>query len=85
MSIMFVQSVASSVADYHRVETGNAGFAEDFSKWVFQETGVVKVISSTHHREGETEPRELYRIKDDLVSVLYWLLGYSLITIRRTP
>ena len=85
MSFMFVQSVASCVADYHRVETGNAGFAEDFSKWVFQETGVVKVISSTHHRKGEREPRELYRIKDDLVSVLHSLLVHRLITIRRTP
>ncbi|KAK4686169.1 oligosaccharyltransferase complex subunit beta, partial [Tremellales sp. Uapishka_1] len=48
------------------VETGNAGFIQDLSKWIFQETGVVKVISSTHHKLGETEPRELYRIKDDL-------------------
>ena len=41
---------------------------EDFTKWIFQETGVVKIISTSHHREGETEPRELYRIKDDLVN-----------------
>jgi hypothetical protein len=50
-----------------RTATGNAHFAEDFTKWIFQETGVIKVVDSTHFRKGETEPRELYRIKDDLV------------------
>ena len=51
-----------------RMKTGNAEFAQDFSKWIFQETGVVKVVSTTHHRKGESEPKEIYRIKDDLVS-----------------
>lgn len=27
---------------------------------------MIKVVSTTHHRQGETEPREMYRIKDDL-------------------
>ena len=53
-----------------RVISGNAGFAEDFTRWIFQETGVVKVISTTHHRKGEDSPKEIYRIKDDLVSTL---------------
>jgi oligosaccharyltransferase complex subunit beta len=53
-----------------RHETSNAEFISDFTKWLFQETGVVKVISTTHHREGESAPLELYRIKDDLVSDL---------------
>ncbi|ORX35326.1 putative dolichyl-diphosphooligosaccharide--protein glycosyltransferase 48 kDa subunit precursor [Kockovaella imperatae] len=48
------------------VPSGNAAFAEDLTKWIFQETGVVKVISTTHHRKGELEQRESYRIKDDL-------------------
>lgn len=51
-----------------RIETGNAGFAQDFTQWVFQETGVVKVISTHHHRKGESQPRELYTKKDDIVS-----------------
>ena len=51
-----------------RMKTGNAEFAQDFSKWIFQETGVVKVVSTAHHRKGESESKEIYRIKDDLVS-----------------
>ncbi|EIW68966.1 oligosaccharyltransferase complex subunit beta [Tremella mesenterica] len=49
------------------VETGNAAFAEDFTKWIFQERGVVKVISTAHHRQSENQPREQYTKKDDLV------------------
>ncbi|WVQ75896.1 hypothetical protein IAR50_005531 [Cryptococcus sp. DSM 104548] len=48
------------------VETGNAAFATDFTKWVFQETGVVKIVSSTHSREGESEPRKMYTKNDDV-------------------
>ena len=55
------------VSEGQTVATANAAFAEDFTKWIFQETGVVKIVATHHHREGETEPRELYRIKDDLV------------------
>ena len=52
---------ASSVA-------ANALFADDFTKWIFQETGVVKIVATHHHRAGETGPREMYTKKDDLVS-----------------
>ncbi|ODO07875.1 hypothetical protein I350_03456 [Cryptococcus amylolentus CBS 6273] len=52
--------------DGKTVETGNAAFATDFTKWVFQETGVVKIVSSTHYREGESEPRTFYTKKDDI-------------------
>ncbi|KAK1927813.1 putative dolichyl-diphosphooligosaccharide--protein glycosyltransferase 48 kDa subunit precursor [Papiliotrema laurentii] len=44
----------------------NKEFAEDFTRWIFQETGVVKVVATHHHREGESEPRKMYRKKDDL-------------------
>ncbi|WVN89343.1 uncharacterized protein L203_104566 [Cryptococcus depauperatus CBS 7841] len=53
-------------ADGKKVAAGNAAFATDFTKWVFQETGVVKVISSTHSREGEFQPRSLYTKKDSI-------------------
>ena len=46
----------------------NKLLAEDLTKWIFQETGVVKVVATHHHRAGETEPREMYTKKDDLVS-----------------
>lgn len=39
---------------------------------------MVKIVSTTHHREGETEPRELYRIKDDLVRSATVSFGYGL-------
>jgi oligosaccharyltransferase complex subunit beta len=52
-----------------RLETGNAAFANDFSSWIFQESGVVKVVSSTHHRDDETEPRDQYTKKDPVVSL----------------
>jgi oligosaccharyltransferase complex subunit beta len=55
-----------------RFISGNGDFIEDFTKWVFQENGVLKVLSTQHHRALEVEPRDMYRIKDDLVS----LLGY---------
>ncbi|ORY22691.1 dolichyl-diphosphooligosaccharide--protein glycosyltransferase 48 kda subunit precursor [Naematelia encephala] len=45
---------------------GNADFVSDFTKWVFQETGVIKVVSTTHHKIDESEPKEMYRIKDDI-------------------
>jgi hypothetical protein len=51
-----------------RLETGNAAFANDFSSWIFQESGVVKVVSSTHHRDDEVEPRDQYTKKDPVVS-----------------
>jgi hypothetical protein len=50
------------------LETGNAAFANDFSSWILQESGVVKVVSSTHHRDDETEPRDQYTKKDPVVS-----------------
>ncbi|WOO80500.1 Dolichyl-diphosphooligosaccharide--protein glycosyltransferase subunit [Vanrija pseudolonga] len=45
-------------------ETGNRAFVDDLTKWIFQETGVVRVVNTTHHRQGETEPRDQYRKKD---------------------
>lgn len=56
-----------------RIETGNAGFAEDLTKWIFQETGVVKVVKSGHFRKDGVS-KEMYRIKDDLVRNNFFLL-----------
>ena len=55
------------MADFRSLESGNAALAEDFTKWIFQETGVVKVVSTHHHRDSETDPREQYTKKDPLV------------------
>ncbi|WWC85977.1 uncharacterized protein L201_000848 [Kwoniella dendrophila CBS 6074] len=63
--------------DGKSVKTGNAGFISDLSKWVFQETGVVKIIDSTHYRKGETEPRELYTKKDEVTHSLTLAKHYT--------
>lgn len=52
------------------LETGNAGFAADYTKWLFQETGLLKVVSTYHHRDSETESRDAYTKKDPVVSVI---------------
>lgn len=51
-----------------RKETGNRALVEDFTKWLFQETGVVRVVKTEHHRTDETEPRDAYRKKANVVS-----------------
>lgn len=49
------------------VASGNRAFVRDVSQWAFQESGVLRIASATHHRQGEAEERSVYRIKDDLV------------------
>lgn len=49
-------------------ETGNRQAVEDLTKWLFQETGVVKVVETRHHRKGGEQPEEEYRKKDEVVS-----------------
>ncbi|KAJ3216997.1 hypothetical protein HDU67_008642 [Dinochytrium kinnereticum] len=46
---------------------GNFAFITDVSKWVFQEKGVLKIKSTSHHRENEDRQHGAYRIKDDMV------------------
>nr|CAG8547931.1 1116_t:CDS:10 [Entrophospora candida] len=48
-------------------KSGNEAFAKDLTEWSFQEKGVLKVVSRNHHKEGETEQLDIYRIKDDIV------------------
>lgn len=47
--------------------SANSAFVRDITQWAFQEKGVLRVVSATHHRDGETEERSVYRIKDDVV------------------
>ncbi|CAG8447010.1 5597_t:CDS:2 [Ambispora gerdemannii] len=48
-------------------KSGNQAFVDDLTKWTFQEKGVLKVTARRHHLEGEEEPLETYRIKDNIV------------------
>src|SRR4051812_36171884 len=50
--------------------SGNEAFARDLTEWTFQEDGVLKVVSRSHHKEGETEQLEIYRVKDDIVRLM---------------
>ncbi|GMK59854.1 hypothetical protein CspeluHIS016_0900710 [Cutaneotrichosporon spelunceum] len=47
-------------------ETGNRAALEGLTRWLFQETGVIRVVSTNHHRVGETQPREAYTKKDEV-------------------
>ncbi|BEI79776.1 hypothetical protein CcaverHIS002_0103050 [Cutaneotrichosporon cavernicola] len=47
-------------------ETGNRAALEDLTRWLFQETGVIRVAKTHHHRVGEKEPREAYTKKDEV-------------------
>ena len=43
---------------------------QDIAKWTFQETLVLRVDNSTHHRVGETAPPESYFTNDYIVRAL---------------
>jgi len=50
-----------------KVESGNKDLALALSNWCFKQSGVLKVDSITHHREGEVETPAFYTIKEDAV------------------
>lgn len=41
---------------------------QDVAAWTFQESLALRLDGVTHHREGETEPRETYTTNDRVVS-----------------
>jgi len=47
-------------------KSGNLDFITNISKWTFQEKKVLKVVSSKHHKVGETERPEYYTIKNNM-------------------
>jgi len=51
------QSATSSV---------NRPLAEELTKWVFKERGVLRASNARHHQVGQTEPSSAYRIKDNI-------------------
>jgi oligosaccharyltransferase complex subunit beta len=50
-----------------KVASGNAALAKALSDWCFQEAGVLKVESISHHKEGEKGTPPHYTIKDQAV------------------
>jgi dolichyl-diphosphooligosaccharide---protein glycosyltransferase subunit DDOST/WBP1 len=52
------------------VKSGNKQFVQDITKWTFQETLVLRIDNTTHHRVGEAVPRETYTTNDNVVRPL---------------
>jgi len=50
-----------------KVPSGNADLARAITTWCFKQSGVLRVESISHHREGETESPPYYTIKDNAV------------------
>jgi len=48
------------------VKSGNAELAIALSKWVFKESGVLRVVSVKHHKAGEKVPPREYTITEDV-------------------
>ncbi|KII89351.1 hypothetical protein PLICRDRAFT_109161 [Plicaturopsis crispa FD-325 SS-3] len=53
------------------VKSGNQQFSRDVAAWTFQETGVLRIDSTTHHRVNETVPGEHYTTNDQIVYTAY--------------
>jgi len=54
-------------ADGTEEKSGNADLARHLTNWCFKQSGVLRVSSVTHHKEGETETPALYTITDQVV------------------
>jgi oligosaccharyltransferase complex subunit beta len=48
-------------------QSGNQDVAVSISKWVFGETGKIRVVSVKHHKEGEAKAPQSYTILDPVV------------------
>eukprot|EP01027_Heterolobosea_sp_BB2_P027019 GEZU01042190.1.p1 GENE.GEZU01042190.1~~GEZU01042190.1.p1 ORF type:complete len:448 (+),score=162.97 GEZU01042190.1:23-1345(+) len=47
-------------------KSGNREFAEELTKWAFQERGVLRHRNVYHHKVNETEMLPVYKIKEDI-------------------
>lgn len=65
--VVFASSSALFGNEFLKKYEGNRDFAAKVAAWVFQESGVVRVKSSHHHRLGEKKQHGIYRIKDEMV------------------
>jgi len=50
-----------------KVASGNEDLAKALTAWCFKQSGVLKVESISHHREGEMETPRFYTIKEQAV------------------
>jgi len=49
---------------YFTKKTDNEYFADELSKWVFKERGVLRASNVTHHKVGEKSEPQTYTVKD---------------------
>ena len=50
------------------MKSGNEQFSRDIAAWTFQESLVLRIDRTEHHRVNATEPLEQYTTNDQLVS-----------------
>eukprot|EP00300_Choanocystis_sp_HF-7_P024811 c2635_g1_i1.p1 GENE.c2635_g1_i1~~c2635_g1_i1.p1 ORF type:complete len:438 (+),score=116.68 c2635_g1_i1:31-1344(+) len=48
------------------VQSGNAAFLNELTRWAFQERGVLRLSNASHHLAGKSERPTIYRVMDDL-------------------
>ncbi|XP_075159139.1 dolichyl-diphosphooligosaccharide--protein glycosyltransferase non-catalytic subunit Ost48 [Haematobia irritans] len=64
----FTNSITYAQSGQTYKQSGNQQVANSISKWVFGETGALRVAAVKHHREGETlPPEQAYTITDPVV------------------
>lgn len=63
----FSASVQKAIGGKHSPKSGNQDVAITISKWVFGETGRLRVVSVAHARDGEKEPPASYTILEPVV------------------
>ena len=68
MSDMYIKLTFYSI--FRPVKSGNEELAIALSKWVFKESGVLRVASVKHHKVNEKLPPREYTIMDDVVCFL---------------
>jgi len=61
-------SVAGNAKRFEK--SGNENFCKQLARWTFQERGILRVKSVSHHRVGETKAPEVYTIKDEIEYII---------------
>lgn len=63
----FTSGVRKAPTGTQHKQTGNQAVALSLSKWVFGETGHIRVSSVEHHLEGQKKPPQAYTITEPVV------------------
>lgn len=81
LSNSFFDALVTRTSDGKSVTSGNRDFANELTKWAFQERGFLRHRNVTHHRQGETETPANYMITENIVcEPCYRSLNISLLS-----